>query len=502
MYTLIEPCDHDGTIEAGRCWVCGWMPGNHYATYELAEGEVASVEFIENGGSAPRPEDPTRAGEIFQGWYQVLEGGTLAAEPYVFGAMLTEDITLRAVWIHRHDGITFEYWTSENSLPDSAGSYCLTKDVTLPDTWTWSGGTINLCLNGHTVMANQINAPVIRVTGGILNLYDEAGGTVTQVDGMDATVHVGSGGTINMRGGTITGATNAFAEPLAGVEVYGSFHMYGGAVTGNPKGVWVKGGAFTVSGSARVTGNAVNVLLSQNTRIQIGGALSSDALIGVSGMAGVFTNGLSGKGDASNFFSDDNHYVVILMEDGENAGEAMLEGAHTVTFEPGDEDAEGDMSRVKIAHNYLILPDCGYSVPGKTFAAWSVKVGDSEPVSRQPGSAIEITADTTATAVWEIAPFGTPDFVIPAGVTAIEANAFEGIAATIVKIPTNCTSIGDYAFKDCAHLTQIRIPAGCALGADVFDGCAKVYVFGVTGSPAEAYCLSHSNCVFVVDAQH
>ena len=99
-------------------------------------------------------------------------------------------------------------------------------------------------------------------------------------------------------------------------------------------------------------------------------------------------------------------------------------------------------------------------------------------------------------------PFGTPDCVIPAGVTAIEANAFEGIAATIVKIPTNCTSIGDYAFKDCAHLTQIRIPAGCALGADVFDGCAKVYVFGMTGSPAEAYCLSHSNCVFVVDAQH
>ncbi|MBR6029071.1 MAG: InlB B-repeat-containing protein [Clostridia bacterium] len=498
-YRLIEPCDHEGTLENGECWACGWTAGSYYVTYELCEGEVNEVELVEAGETTQRPEDPVRAGFIFQDWYQVLEGGTLAADPYVFGAMLTDDITLRAVWLHQHDGITFEYWNGDGSLPTSAGSYCLTRDVTLPDTWTWSGGMLNLCLNGHSITANQINDPVIKVTGGILNLYDEAGGTVTQFDGRDSTVYVGANGTLNLHGGTVTGAANAYADPFGGVEVYGSFHMSGGTVTGNPRGVLVRGGTFTVSGSARVTGNAVNVLLPQSGKIQIDGALSSDALIGVSGITGVFTDGLSGNGDESNFFSDDNHYVVALAEDGENTGEAALEGAQTVTFEPGDENAEGDAFRMKVAH-YLTLPDCGFSVAGKTFRDWSVKVGDNAPVSRQPNSLIEVTADTTVTAVWEISPFGTPDFMIPVGTLAIEANAFEGIAATVIKIPANCASIGNYAFRDCAHLLQIRIPAGCALGTDVFDGCGRVYIFSAAGSPAEAYCDSHSNCVFVEDA--
>ena len=66
-------------------------------------------------------------------------------------------------------------------------------------------------------------------------------------------------------------------------------------------------------------------------------------------------------------------------------------------------------------------------------------------------------------------------------------------------MPDGCVSIGDEAFKDCESLTRIRIPADCVLGEDVFDGCTAVYVFGTAGSPAEIYCLTHDNCVFVED---
>ena len=83
-YRLIEPCDHEGTFENGECWACGWKAGNYYVTYELDPGEILSVELIENGGKAQRPEDPARSWAIFQGWYQVLADGTLAAEPYGF----------------------------------------------------------------------------------------------------------------------------------------------------------------------------------------------------------------------------------------------------------------------------------------------------------------------------------------------------------------------------------------------------------------------------------
>ena len=506
-YRLIEPCDHihpstgESMIEDGVCWACGWTAGNYYVTYELDPDEILSVELIENGGKAQRPEeDPTRAGAVFVNWYQVLADGTLAAEPYGFDAIVTEDITLRAVWVHQHDGITFEYWNADNSLPDDAGSYCLTKDVTLTEGWTWPGGTVNLCLNGHTITADGIRDEVIYVVGGTLNLYDEAGGTVTQTNARVNTLYVGGDGTVNMHGGTISGAVSASGDSISGVVVNGSFSMSGGTVTGNSQGVRVRGGTFTVSGNVHVTGNARNVILPEGIMILIGGALSADALIGVSADEGVFTSGLSGKGDISSFFSDDNHYVVTLEEEGSSAGEAKLEGAHTVTYEPGDENAEGDMARDKVAH-WLTLTDCVYSVEGKTFVEWSVVIGKNEPVARQPGDTLEVTADTTATAVWQPIPFGAPDFEIPSGTRTIGDNAFEGIAATVVEIPENCTSIGNEAFRYCTQLTMIRIPAGCMLGTDVFDGCTKVYVFGAAGSDAERYCNENANCVFVEDAQ-
>ena len=99
-------------------------------------------------------------------------------------------------------------------------------------------------------------------------------------------------------------------------------------------------------------------------------------------------------------------------------------------------------------------------------------------------------------------PFGTPDLILPSDLYAIEANAFEGITAAVVDIPDGCTSIGDYAFRNCGQLTQIRIPASCILGQDVFDGCEKVYVFGTAGSDAERYCSKHDNCEFVPDEQN
>ena len=106
--------------------------------------------------------------------------------------------------------------------------------------------------------------------------------------------------------------------------------------------------------------------------------------------------------------------------------------------------------------------------------------------------------ETTFTARWKFAPaFGTPDFTLPAFLTTVEAEAFEGIAASVVDVPADCTSIGDHAFRNCPNLTQIRIPEHCALGTDMFDGCGTVYVFGAAESSAEAYCQTHDNCVFV-----
>ena len=97
--------------------------------------------------------------------------------------------------------------------------------------------------------------------------------------------------------------------------------------------------------------------------------------------------------------------------------------------------------------------------------------------------------------------FGTADFVLPSNVTAIQEEAFAGTEARVVEIPASCGSIGDYAFRDCVNLQQIRIPSTCALGKDVFDGCGDVSIFGAENSPAYTYCQTHDNCKFVKDTQ-
>ncbi len=99
-----------------------------------------------------------------------------------------------------------------------------------------------------------------------------------------------------------------------------------------------------------------------------------------------------------------------------------------------------------------------------------------------------------------VAPaFLAPDFTLPVDAAVIEESAFEGANMSVAFIPDGCEIIGDHAFKDCLSLTQIRIPYSCALGADVFDGCGTVFVFGTAGSAAEAYCAAHDNCVFVAE---
>ena len=91
--------------------------------------------------------------------------------------------------------------------------------------------------------------------------------------------------------------------------------------------------------------------------------------------------------------------------------------------------------------------------------------------------------------------FSEPDFVLPAALKQINEEAFEGIDAKIVDVPGTCTDIGAHAFRN-SSIEQIRIPAGCTIEEDAFDGCEFVLVFGTVGSSAQAYCDTHDNCEF------
>lgn len=133
---------------------------------------------------------------------------------------------------HEHDTAGTE-WTTTDSLPNSEGSYYLTKSVS--ENWTVpTDGEVNLCLNGQT-----INGKITVGSGAKLTLTDCSGNGKVQGE---VTVN---GGKFELYSGTITGGVQVGIKGST-YQTGSSFTMYGGEITGNKAGSGSGGGVFLV----------------------------------------------------------------------------------------------------------------------------------------------------------------------------------------------------------------------------------------------------------------
>ena len=132
---------------------------------------------------------------------------------------------------HNHDTAGTE-WKTTDSLPNSAGSYYLTKSVS--GDWTVPTGEVNLCLNGQT-----INGKITVGSGAKLTLTDcsDSG----RVQG-EVTVN---GGKFELYSGTITGGVQVGIKG-GSYKTGSAFTMYGGTISGNSKEGGSGGGVFLV----------------------------------------------------------------------------------------------------------------------------------------------------------------------------------------------------------------------------------------------------------------
>ena len=522
-----------------------WMPGEKftpeadyivleaawgvYVTFDNDDGNKPNTIDVLDGEQVPRPEDPTRNGYVFQGWYQVTDAdaGTLAESAFDFDTVPTADITLKAVWLTPWQDLQAKIDNAENgetiALINDVIAEADDAAITVPE-----GKAITIDLNGFKIdrarTAKETNGYVIRVEGGLTvkDSSEDQTGAITGgwTSGFGGGVYVAANGRFTLSGGKISGNTAKYgggvcvdgAFAMTGGEISGNMADYygggvyvnesdldlsGGTITGNTAeyggGVYLYNATFELSGGPIVTGNEAdgktsNVELEEDMFITVVGDLTDAALIGVSQEVNVaFTSGLSGHGTAANFTSDNTDYVVGIDDD----GEARLAEFWTVTF---DSDGGNAVEAQRVAKGAKATKPEAPAKSGYAFRGWQL---DGEDYDFDTA----VTEDITLTATWEMIAFGTPDFTLPGDVTAIEESAFQGIAASVVYIPDGCGTIGAYAFKDCPNLTQIRIPAGCAIGENAFDGCERVWIFGTAGSAAEQYCENHDNCVFVAEGE-
>ena len=358
-------------------------------TYKANGGTGDDVTEIYVSGSSVTVKDVTdsalsftRDGYSFIGWNAEADGSGTA---YADGASvtLTGNLTLYAQWAVASittgsgEGTVTTYYESLHEALSAArngDTIKLLKDISSATEgsnasliFDFYDASVTLDLNGKTIDLSQINPTgqtglAFIINNGNLTLKDGSEEQNGQITGGNGVMVID--GTFNMESGTITGCKTGVRIPnlyLSGDYIYegtgnGTFNLSGGSITGNTeKGVFYETGTFKVSGNPTVTRNGpeeqpANVVLAavqdpddENKKypirigIGIGEAGLGDGVeIGVtlediSEVASkVFTTGLSGKGSASNFSSDNPNYAVGTVQDGIDAGEAFL--GYTVTI--------------------------------------------------------------------------------------------------------------------------------------------------------------------------
>ena len=98
------------------------------------------------------------------------------------------------------------------------------------------------------------------------------------------------------------------------------------------------------------------------------------------------------------------------------------------------------------------------------------------------------SGNVTLYALWAQA-----DLVLPASLTAIEAEAFTGGAFTYVLVPEGVEAIGSGAFAGCPNLRYVEI---CGTKTEIdpaaFDGVTGLTIIAPSGSKAETWAAEHS----------
>ncbi len=271
------------------------------------------------------------------------------------------------------------------ALPDD-------RDLYTRNSQYWTQEAV-IDLNGHKLdrgLTGQdaISNGYVFLNEGKLTIKDSAGGGVITggcTSGNGGGIY--NSGTLIIDGGCIEGN---YASGLGGgIYNSGTLTIKGGTITDNSAvnsgGGIYNSGTVNLSGSPVITGNhrdttEENVVLT-NKKIKVTGNLGSKALIGISladGYSGelvnedgviVFTNGLNGKGNVTNFTSDDPGGTISLNA----SGEAVI---NTVTLAGYTISLDGDIC----VNYYMRLPNIVISHQSTAYMKFTVGSGDPQTV--------------------------------------------------------------------------------------------------------------------------
>ena len=324
----------------GGLYIYGNMTGV-IVTYKDGDSEYAK-QVLPSGTLATRPDDPTKPGHIFDGWY------TSDGARWNYTTAVTENVTVTARWTLKTQSVSSEQELNDALADISVGKILLTADIDISSSLTVNR-KVTLDLNGYVLRYadTTANGSVFKiVSGGDLTVIDSRpdaehrfnsdnilwapdeqngkeivmGGVITGGTGTPCYVNgssyfVACGGGVylegdarfTMDGGNIVGC---IANTGGGVHISenGSFTMNGGSIMGcsswdlsGPGGTPYFGGVYLDSGTFTMTGGVIkdcakySVVLNENATMNANGGEiygvvevgKNSYVTGLDGIAGV-----------------------------------------------------------------------------------------------------------------------------------------------------------------------------------------------------------------------
>ena len=198
--------------------------------------------------------------------------------------------------------IDFQPWSDSEKLPDKAGNYYLTCNVTLHNTtdestyerkgWTPESGT-TICLNGYSIILDSGNLEAIVIKGGqTFNITDCTGnGSITgsaghavSIAGKDSYWGKDEGeNTFNMYNANIKNVSSSSIGAGVYISDGSFFNMYGGAVSGNTTNYYAAGIFIGKNAKANIAGGKIsdNKAESVNGNYAFGGGIYNKGTLNI-----------------------------------------------------------------------------------------------------------------------------------------------------------------------------------------------------------------------------
>ena len=275
------------------------------------------------------------------------------------------------------------------------------------------------------------------------------GGTVTATGGEGAAgiggAYSTSGNVIVINGGTVTATGGDHGAGIGGGENCGgdTITINGGNVTavGGYYGAGIGGGRKGGSGEITVGGGTIQAQggnygagIGNGNSGEYGHITFNGGIVNASRGEGIVAAGIGGKDCYIRFNYTEPGYDMRITTDSNYEGHAALfdkpfisvglsktrtyngytatrtisdtiipktAGIWDVTFDKNG--GTGSMQSEEVPGGTYTLPACIFTAPSaeEPFICWAVKVGDADPVVKQPGDTVLVNADTTVTAIWK-----------------------------------------------------------------------------------------------------